>query len=238
MIAAISIAVARSGKQPSDVAVSQPSPPVTNPADKRPLRFATLTQLIDAVWMQDAPQFRHGEQLIKGSRIALQSGMAKVTFDCGAEIVLEGPCDFVARDPMVGYLKSGKITADVPRRAFAFAILSPKVDFVDLGTSFGLNIGERGHAELHVFRGEVLCSRSDPEEKDHGTVYHITANNAVEFLPAEGVPSDIAVNKQQFSDHFILRRGAKAQTGRLPENNLALWLAADTGVTTDTQKRG
>lgn len=237
VIGAISIAVWRSGRQPADVAVSPPSPAATNPTDTQPLRFATLTQLIDAVWMHDAPHFHHGEQLVKGSRIALQTGMAKVTFDCGAEIVLEGPCDFVARNPMVGYLKSGKITADVPRRAFAFAILSPKVDFVDLGTSFGLNVGERGHAELHVFRGEVLCSRSDPEEKDHGTVYHVTANNAVEFLAAEGGPSDIAMNEQQFADHFVLRRGAKAQTGRLPEHNLALWLSADRGVTTDAERR-
>ena len=61
---------------------------------------------------------------MQGTRIALQSGMAKVTFDCGAEVVLEGPCDFVARAPMLGFLKSGRITADVPRRAFAFAILS------------------------------------------------------------------------------------------------------------------
>ena len=101
----------------------------------------------------------------------------------------------------------------MPRRAFAFAILSPKVDFVDLGTSFGLNIGERGHAELHVFRGEVLCSRSDPEEKDHGTVYHVTANNAVEFLPAEGVPSDIAVNEQQFSGHSSCGAGRRPGRG-------------------------
>src|SRR4051812_17372942 len=137
---------------------------------------------------------------------------------------------------MVGFLKSGKITADVPRRAFAFAILSPSVDFVDLGTSFGLNVGEEGHAELHVFKGEVLCSRPAQENKSRSAVYHVTANQSVEFRPNEGGPSDIAMNKQQFSDHFVLRRGTESyNNGTLPGNSLALWLAADNGVTTDSR---
>jgi len=163
--------------------------------------------------------------------------MAKVTFDCGAEIVLEGPCEFVAREPMVGYLKFGKITADVPRRAFAFAILSPKVDFVDLGTSFGVSIGEQGETELHVFRGEVLCSRSDREVQDRGTVYHVTQNNAVEFANIKGRPNDIAMNEKIFAEHFNLRRGEDSQNGHVPENKLALWLAADSGVSTDSNER-
>jgi len=173
---------------------------------------------------------------MQGARIALQSGMAKVTFDCGAEVVLEGPCDFVAREPMVGFLKSGRITADVPRRAFAFAIFSPNVDFVDLGTSFGLNVGDQGHTELHVFRGEVLCSRADGGEKNRNTVYHVTANKAVEFRADEGTPTNIAMNERQFSEHIDLRHGETAFDGKLPATNLALWLYADTGVVTDSHQ--
>lgn len=214
------------------------APPTSSLQESNPSgRVATLTQLVDARWMLGAPEYHHGQQFVKGNRIALESGMAKITYDCGAEIVLEGPCEFIARDNMVGYLKSGKITADVPRRAFAFAILSPEVDFVDLGTSFGLNVGDSGHAELHVFRGEVLCSRSAPEERASKAVYHVTANKAVEFGSAKDVPSDIAMNEEQFAEHFNLRRGNKSQTTDLPGGHLALWLAADNGVTTDTQQR-
>src|SRR5262249_25136355 len=155
-------------------------------------------------------------------------------FDCGAEVVLEGPCDFKIREPMIGFLKAGKITADVPRRAFSFAILSPKVDFVDLGTSFGLNVGDEGKTELHVFRGEVLCSPANDDERNQNTVYHVTANKAVEFRPNEGVPTDIAMNQLQFSEHIGLRHGRKVLDGELPESKLALWLSADTGVVTDS----
>lgn len=226
----------RAPQQPGITATT--TPPTSAPQESKPSgRLATLTQLVDAQWMPGAPEYHHGQQLVKGSRIALESGMAKITYDCGAEIVLEGPCEFIARDSMVGYLKSGKITADVPRRAFAFAILSPEVDFVDLGTSFGLNVGNSGHAELHVFRGEVLCSRSATEDRTRNAVYHVTAHKAVEFGSAKDIPNDIAMNEGQFAEHFNLRRGNKSQTNELPGRNLALWLAADNGVTTDAEQR-
>src|SRR5262245_31606982 len=65
---------------------------------------ATLTQVEDCVWEPGAPALHHGQQLVKGDQIALRSGMVKVTFDCGAEVVLEGPCDFWLHSPMIGFL--------------------------------------------------------------------------------------------------------------------------------------
>src|SRR5687768_638333 len=115
-----------------------------SPPAERDEIVATLTQVVDGVWAPGAPLLRHRQQLANGSRLALASGMAKVTYDCGAEVVLQGPCDFVLRDSMLGYLTAGRITAHVPRRAFSFAILSPQVDFVDLGTSFGVDVGVTG----------------------------------------------------------------------------------------------
>ena len=146
------------------------------------------------------------KSLTKGEQVALKSGMVKVTFDCGAEVVLEGPCDFWLQDAMIGYLASGKITANVPRRAFSFAILSPKVDFVDLGTSFGVNVGDNGHTELHVFQGEVLCSETNQPADEPGDVIHVTASKAMEFGTAGAEPNKIAVNEHQFSGLISLRR--------------------------------
>jgi hypothetical protein len=203
----------------------------------RPQRVGTLTQIVDATWIPGAQPLGHGAPLATGTRIALQTGMAKVTFDCGVEVVLEGPCDFIARGPMVAYLAFGKITADVPRRAFGFAILSPQVDFVDVGTSFGLSVGQQGRAELYVFRGEVLCSRSSDPDRANGKVYHVMANEAVEFVSAAERPSDIAMNEEQFTGHFNLRRGEASLNIGVPADNLALWLAADSGVTTDSTGR-
>jgi len=92
-----------------------------------------------------------------------------------AEVVLEGRATSGCKIAMIGYLASGKITANVPRRAFSFAILSPKVDFVDLGTSFGVNVAITAH-ELHVFQGEVLCSETNQRRMSRRDVIHVTAS--------------------------------------------------------------
>jgi hypothetical protein len=204
----------------------------------RPEVAATLTQVVECVWAPGAPVLHHGQQLRVGSRIALASGMAKVTYDCGAEVVLQGPCDFWLRSAMIGYLSSGRITANVPRRAFSFAILSPQVDMVDLGTSFGVDVGTDGRTELHVFEGEVLCSEPAKQvDGQRNEIIHVTAQKAMKFGGALGPPSDIAMNQAQFSRLIALRRAADVQAGHLTDDALALWLAADVAVTTDHQGR-
>ena len=202
---------------------------------------ATLTQLSAPEWKRGAKQYHYGEQLANGSRIALTAGMAKLTFECGAEVMLEGPCDFIVRDEMVGILRQGKIAANVPRRAFAFAILSPGVDFVDLGTSFGISVDENGKSELHVFEGEVLYSANDrPDPERNGSV-HVTAHNAVGFQtngPSSKITAaDIAINEKQFSPLLALRKATPKHDAPLSGANLALWLTADAGVSTDRAQR-
>ena len=172
----------------------------------------------------------------KGHACMLKSGMAKVTFDCGAEVVLQGPCDFLLKGQMLGYLKSGKITAHVPHRAFSFTILSPQVNFVDLGTAFGVSIGDRGKTELHVFEGEVLCSLSKQDGSEHSDPIHVTATNALAFDAQSDRPSDIAIDQTQFTSLIDLRRAAGSKQKLVPDQ-LALWLAADTGVTTDAAQK-
>jgi anti-sigma factor RsiW len=218
-------------------APKQSAQPTESPSSPDAAFIATLTQLVDGVWVPGAPVFHHGQQLAKGSRVALASGMAKVTYDCGAEVVLQGPCEFMLQDSMLGYLTSGRLTAHVPRRAFSFAILSPQVDFVDLGTSFGVDVGDSGRTQLHVFEGEVLCSQPKKLLAGRGDAIHVVANKAMEFTTSTEPPSDIAVNEEQFSRLIALRRAADFTAGHLVEDKLALWLAADIAVTTDLQRR-
>jgi hypothetical protein len=125
----------------------------------------------------------------------------------------------------------------VPRRAFSFAILSPQVDFVDLGTSFGVDVGDSGTTQLHVFEGEVLCSQPKNPATGRSDVIHVLANKAMEFTTPSGPPNDIALNEEQFARLIALRRAADFNAGHLVEDELALWLAADVAVTTDPAGR-
>jgi len=220
----------RSPVDPSLVAVE----PVATPNDQF---AATLTQLVDGVWAPGAPQLESGQQLTGGTRVALQSGLAKVTFDCGAEVVLQAPCDFTVQSRMIGYLWSGRITAHVPRRAFSFAILSREVDFVDTGTAFGVNVGDDGLTELHVFEGEVLCGPSKDKNRGRKDIIHVTANKALEFRAQQRDPTNIVMDEGQFSNLIALRHAAKEPPTRVIPDHLALWLSADTAVKTDAEGR-
>lgn len=215
-------------------------PPSSAPApsmDESPAAVATLTQSVEAVWAEGVEPLEHGQQLPIGSRIALAAGAVKLTYDCGAEIALQAPCEFMVEGRMVGVLKSGKLTANVPRRAFSFAILAPQVDFVDLGTAFGIDVADDGRTQLHVFEGEVLCSPSQERNNQRNELIHVRANKAMEFSSPQGSPSDISMSEDQFSDLIALRRAANVASGHVHEADLALWLAADVAVTTDPEQR-
>ncbi len=205
--------------------------------EQAPATVATLTQTDGCQWASWGASFDCGEQLVEGTRLILESGMAKVTFECGAEVVLQGPCDFVAQSKMVGYLVSGRITANVPRRAFSFAILSPEVDFVDMGTAFGVNVGDDGQTELHVFQGEVICSPPKNEVGNRKQLVHVPANKAVEFSNRQPGLNDIAMDERPFARHIALRRAPVELPTRVVPGSLALWLAADVAVATDDQNR-
>lgn len=219
--------------------------PISNPRlataaavnDAAPTPVASLTQLFDAVWADPDSALIHGQVLSTGERVALASGHAKVAFDCGAEIVLEGPCEFELLSDMAGLLHSGRITADIPRRAFGFGILCPSVDLVDLGTSFGVNVGDNGATQLHVFEGEVLCSPIQPAEAGSESLIHVRENEAKEFDAVGGGPGDIAIDKLQFASLRSRRRTRDDALHHVTTDQLALWLAADKEVMTDREGR-
>ena len=167
--------------------------------------------------------------------MALKSGLVKVTFECGAEVVLQGPCDFELQTPMVGFLKSGKITANVPHRAFSFAIHRPKVDFVDLGTAFGVPIGSSGNTELHVFEGEVFAAprkKTLTSEKSQSMSPPLMHLNSGDW----NVTEQYRDRQGKFSGLINLRQRGGEQPKELVSKHLALWLSADRGVATDRQR--
>lgn len=214
-------------------AVVLDSPPDAQPRSES---VATVTQLAEVAWSEGAPIFVPGQPLAPESRIRFESGLAKLTFECGAEVVLEGPCDFMVRDAMVGVLHQGKITANVPRRAFAFAILSPGVDFIDVGTSFGLSVDDTGNSELHVFEGEVLYNNSNrPAQSERNPAVHVMEKQAVGF--AAGNPETIVFDEKQFSPLLAFRKARTLHDPPPVAGDLALWLAADTGISTDPEGR-
>jgi hypothetical protein len=70
-------------------------------------------------------------------------------------VLLEGPADFRLISPREAFCTRGKLRATVPPQAQGFTIGSPRLDLVDLGTEFGMNVNGTERTEVHVFEGKV-----------------------------------------------------------------------------------
>jgi hypothetical protein len=136
----------------------KPSVANVNPVN-RPL-VATVTGMHQPEWAEGANEWERGAKLRAGRRVLLDSGLVELTFVDGARTILEGPCKFVVDTGGAGTLEVGKLVAKVPQRAAGFAVDTPCVRAVDLGTEFGIYVDPDGDTVTHVFDGRVLVSPS------------------------------------------------------------------------------
>ncbi len=120
---------------------------------------AVITAQSEAVWEKHIGE---GASLEPGVFV-LKSGLAQIDFFGGASISLSGPAtiELVSRDEAI--LHRGRLRADVPPAARGFQIFTGDIRIEDLGTSFGLAVGEGNDADLVVFDGEVRATGKDGE---------------------------------------------------------------------------
>lgn len=114
--------------------------------------FAQVEDLVD-------PHFEEGQsykkkQWIGREKIRLKSGLMRLYFANGAEIILEGPNEFSLNGSLDLFCHYGKIGAHIPQDAKGFRISTPLGDFIDQGTEFSLNINNE-KADLSVIKGAV-----------------------------------------------------------------------------------
>ena len=116
---------------------------------------AVITAEAEAVW--DREQLTVGVALEPG-RLVLRQGLAQIDFFGGASISLSGPAELELVNKDAAILRRGKLKADVPPAARGFEVRSSDVLLEDLGTSFGLSVGEDRKTDLIVFDGEVRAT--------------------------------------------------------------------------------
>ncbi|HYF52294.1 MAG TPA: LamG-like jellyroll fold domain-containing protein [Planctomycetota bacterium] len=104
--------------------------------------------------------FEVGTPLRQGQQIALTAGFAEITFNCGAQVVLEGPARLDVGSAWGGTLKEGVLRASVPPQAVGFRISAPTVDVIDLGTEFSIVAEPSGETEVFVLKGAVKAEQT------------------------------------------------------------------------------
>src|SRR5947209_3495488 len=79
-----------------------------------------------------------------GTTVKLDRGLAALRFRSGARLVIEGPAEVKLVSAMRVELVQGKVGARVPESAQGFTVLSPRGEVIDLGTEFGVGVGQDG----------------------------------------------------------------------------------------------
>lgn len=118
--------------------------------------IARIVESIEAEWGDE--NFKAGREL-EPSVLKLHSGVVKLEFTNGAEVILEGPVEFLIKRKDAAFLQYGKLSAHVPPQAVGFEIASPTATVVDLGTDFSMQVGE-GKSDIHVLKGKVEVRQS------------------------------------------------------------------------------
>lgn len=134
-----------------------PSPAVTT--------FATLIRTADCTWGDCTLPTRLGSRLGSGS-LRLETGVAELSFDAGATVILQAPAEFAIEGRLESALRSGRMTCRVTPSGHGFTVATPSAEIVDLGTEFGV-VAHDGFSEVHVFRGAVEVR---PRGISHGPV--------------------------------------------------------------------
>ncbi len=116
---------------------------------------AQITRSADAAWQAAGPTPRVGDRLHTESTLTLTRGFAQITFDRGAQLVLEAPTTLQLLSADRAMLLSGKVTGEVPAEAVGFTVLTPHGSVIDLGTHFGIETALNTGTSVHVFDGEV-----------------------------------------------------------------------------------
>lgn len=116
---------------------------------------ARVTGAKDCRWAKGTPAARTGNYLRKGQTLELAAGFAEITFDSGAQVVLEGPASLDVNSAWGATLRRGTLKANVPTEAMGFRVSNPSVEVVDLGTEFTMIADGSGAADILVIKGMV-----------------------------------------------------------------------------------
>jgi HAMP domain-containing protein len=132
-------------------------------ADPKAEVAAQISGTHNCRWAQPELGIDYGSELRVGQRVELKEGLAEITFENGATVLLEGPATFVVDAADKLGLASGRLAAVVPQRSGGFRIHTQTIDVVESGAEFGLWAQESGAAEVHVFNGLVQANVRDAE---------------------------------------------------------------------------
>jgi hypothetical protein len=177
--------------------------------------------------------WRNGDLLPPNTILSLESGAAEVALENGVRLVLAGPCKVQLVNEMRGRIFRGSLIAKVPSAAHGYTLTTPSSKVIDLGTEFGVTVDQSGKSEVHVFTGEVI-SRWSGSDRGQGESLRLHQNDGARYGLAKSETTLITADETRFVRDLAPRPRAEELPPLPVRKDLALWLAADRMVETDS----
>jgi len=159
-------------------------------------QVAVLEDVINAKFSETSFPLEKGSPLITNQgELFLQKGLAKIVYDNGVELTLEGPVEFELESPMDMSISYGRLYARVPKTAMGFTVLTENSRIVDMGTEFGV-YASQGNTELHVLDGmTTLIAGRQKQDKQTENVF---AGQAIKIRGDDSHIEKIALKQNYF----------------------------------------
>jgi FecR protein len=166
----------------------------TEPA---PESVAWLVNAQDCEWADG----QSPEEVLKvGTVLNIERGLAEIRFRKGTHVVMSGPVRLELLSDNSARLHRGRVTARVPEPAIGFELHSPQGKIIDLGTEFGVAVGDDGSTEIAVFKGEVVAMPVN-ESSD----LHLHANLTARLVDGKPNPPTVgALQRHEFVRSIVL----------------------------------
>ena len=157
--------------------------------------FAVFTHSVGLTWDQEADIKPVPGQTLASCSLNVESGLAQLEFIRGSTVILEGPVEFEIKGTNAGFLKNGKLRANVPPVAKGFAIDLPHGRLIDLGTEFGLHVHDGDSTEIYVYDGKVIYEGTS--DSGESFTYEISKGEAL-FIDPYGYPRWVEMPSEPF----------------------------------------
>lgn len=159
---------------------------------------ATVVDQLDPVWESSTSDMDIGSRLwTNDGNCRLHKGIVKVQFDCGTEVIVEGPAEFELTGATRMFIHSGRFYAVIPNRAAAFTAVTPTAEVIDMGTEFGIKVISDGTTEVHMVRGRASLIA---EGCDSG--YELTQGQAARVLQGRLEIEAIPFQQKEFTAYI------------------------------------
>jgi ferric-dicitrate binding protein FerR (iron transport regulator) len=114
--------------------------------------LATVAQTSECVW--EGPTKPKAGARVGPGELRLTRGLARLHFDGGSDLIIEGPAVLNVDGAAEATLRRGKAVFHGDDTGPPFEFHTALATLVDVGTEYGVEVGDR-QEEVHVFNGEV-----------------------------------------------------------------------------------